>query len=141
MTRTLNRVMSDLDSLGVEVVECKLKASRAIASQDGSVALDSRGLSATELCEILMHESGHFLSGAFYNPHAVYDIKAKAERRAEKAAVRRYIPFREFVSTMQKGLQTPHELAEHYGVTEDAICKAYYYYRDVCGYSFDQGKE
>lgn len=138
MNNTLNRIYDDLESLGIEVVECELKNNQAIASQGGCIALDSRGLASPELCVVLGHECGHFLTGAFYNPYAPYDIKSKAERRAQRAAIRRYIPYDDLIIQMRRGCQTAHELADYYGVTPEAIMMAYYYYRDVLGLSFSK---
>lgn len=43
-----------------------------------------RGLSSVDEKEALAHELGHCEYGGFYNRHSKYDIRAKAERRADK---------------------------------------------------------
>ena len=49
--------------------------------------------SSAELRTALIHEDGHFASGAFYLPYSPYQLKAQAEYRADKAAVLKHIPY------------------------------------------------
>ena len=90
--------------------------------------------SSAEVRTALIHEDGHFASGAFYLPYSPYQLKAQAEYRADKAAVLKHIPYPELAARLRRG-DTLADAAEYFCVTEDFLCKAYALYRDM-GYSF-----
>ena len=77
----------------------------------------------------LAHELGHCESGAFYNIHAVCDIRAKHERRADKWAIKKLVPKDELKEAC-KWCNNLWELSEHFGVTEDFMQKALDYYNE-----------
>ena len=85
-----------------------------------------------ECCTALIHEDGHFESGAFYKPFSVYQVKQQAENKAWRSAFRKRIPWCELKSEILKGFSV-WEIAEHFNVTAQCIWDAYLYYRDVCG--------
>ncbi len=72
----------------------------------------------------LGHELGHCLTGSFYNPYTPYDLRRRQENRADKWAVRKLVPRKDFDNAVADGCCTLWELAEHFGVTEDFIRKA-----------------
>lgn len=56
---------NDLQRLGVDVAELKLKANTAIAFMDNFLVIDrSRCKTAAKERTVLAHEAGHYLSGA-----------------------------------------------------------------------------
>lgn len=58
---------NDLQGLGVDVAELKLKANTAIAFMDNFLVIDrSHCKTAAKERTVLAHEAGHYLSGAFY---------------------------------------------------------------------------
>ena len=90
--------------------------------------------STAEVRTALIHEDGHFASGAFYLPYSPYQLKAQAEYRAATAAVLKHIPYPELAARLRRG-DTLADAAEYFCVTEDFLRKAYDLYRDM-GYSF-----
>lgn len=130
-------VCADLARAGVAVVECPLKENACMCLADGAlVAMDSaRFESQQEQSTALIHEAGHFLSGAFYTPYSPYQVKAQAEYRADKAATLQYIPLCDLVEEMRCGFSV-WEIAEHFNVTPEFIWRAYTIYRDNLGISF-----
>ena len=91
--------------------------------------------SQQEQATALIHEAGHFLSGAFYTPYSPYQVRAQAEYRADKAATLQYIPLCDLVEEMRCGFSV-WEIAEHFNVTPEFIWRAYTIYRDNLGISF-----
>lgn len=85
---------------------------------------------------ILIHEKGHFDSGAFYTASSPYLLKEQAERRADRAAILRYIPLEELRECLAAGMVEIWDLAEYFGVTEAFMRKCVEYYRDTLGMSF-----
>lgn len=132
MERTADAVYCDLEEHGVVVFEYPMKKGPCISSQDGFLAIDSRDLTSTEEYTALIHERGHFKSGAFYTPYSPYQIKAQAEYRADRSAILDSIPYSEMAMQLNSGLEL-WELAEHFGVTEDYCLKAYLFYKDRYG--------
>ena len=132
------RVLEDADALGIDVFNCTFKANVAIASRDGYIGIDfSRLETQAEVNTVLSHEMGHILSGAFYHPENPFDVRGRAESRADSTAFRRYVPYDEMLMCFKRGVTQQWELAEHFGLTEESIIKAYLYYKDVCGYEFE----
>lgn len=84
---------------------------------------------------ILIHEKGHFDSGAFYTMSSPYPLKEQAERRADRAAILQYIPLEELRDCLAGGIVEIWDLAEHFGVTEEFMRKSIGYYRDILGIS------
>lgn len=76
----------------------------------------------------LAHELGHCETGAFYNRYALYDIRAKHERKADKWAIKKLIPKDELKQAF-KSCRNRFELSEYFGVTEDFMQKALDYYK------------
>lgn len=137
MTRTLEKVYSDLSDRRVDVFYCPLGCNVSIASADGYIGVDVDRLdTSAKVCDVMMHESGHFISGAFYNPDASYDIRSRAEYRADKAAFLRYIPYAELARVLTDDCTACAVAAEHFGVSLKTVEKAYYFYKNVQGRSF-----
>ncbi len=136
MGNTMEEIYGDLEEQGVTVFSCPMKESAAISSADGFIGVDYRQFSTQqEQATALIHEAGHFLSGAFYTPYSPYQVKAQAEYRADKAATLQYIPLCDLVEEMRCGFSV-WEIAEHFNVTPEFIWRAYTIYRDNLGISF-----
>lgn len=77
----------------------------------------------------LMHELGHCRTGAFYDMYSPLQVRGKSEYKANKWALRKFIPKQELFKLIKKGYKL-YELAEHFNVTEDYIRIAYKFYFD-----------
>ena len=134
MYNSLAAVCEDMQSNGISVVECELKSNPSLCMEKGRiVGYDRRKFeNEAECCTALIHEDGHFESGAFYKPFSVYQVKQQAENKAWRSAFRKRIPWCELKSEILKGFSV-WEIAEHSNVTAQCIWDAYLYYRDVCG--------
>ena len=137
MYNSTEELYSSLEEQGVTVFACSMKGtSAAISSSDGFIGLDyNRIHNQQEEATVLIHEEGHFSSGAFYVPYSPYQIKAQAEYRADKAAALKRVPLRALVADMRCGLSI-WEIAEHFNVTPAFIWRAYTIYRDHMGVDF-----
>lgn len=109
---------------------------RCLSLQNGRIVgiNTARFDSSAEVRTALIHEDGHFASGAFYLP--VFALPAQSAGRipADKAAVLKHIPYPELAARLRRG-DTLADAAEYFCVTEDFLRKAYALYRDM-GYSF-----
>lgn len=76
----------------------------------------------------LAHEIGHCEKGAFYNIYSELDVRARHELRADRWAIKKLIPFDEFMTALKSGTTEVWELADYFNVTEDFILKAVEYY-------------
>lgn len=130
-------ICADLERAGVSVVECRLQANKCLSLADGAlVALDpSRFDSQQEEATALMHEEGHFTSGAFYTPYSPYQLRAQAEYRADKAAVLKRVPLAELVEQLRAGCSV-FEIAEHFNITPAFLLRAYTIYSQHLGVDF-----
>lgn len=82
MNTSVGAMYNDLQGLGVDVAELKLKANTAIAFMDNFLVIDrSRCKTTAKERTVLAHEAGHYLSGAFYLAYSPYEIKEQAENR------------------------------------------------------------
>ena len=74
MNTSVGAMYNDLQGLGVDVAELKLKANTAIAFMDNFLVIDrSRCKTTAKERTVLAHEAGHYLSGAFYLAYSPYD--------------------------------------------------------------------
>lgn len=76
----------------------------------------------------LAHETGHCVTGSFYNIYATNDLRQRHEIRADKWAIRELIPPTELNKAVANGYTELWDLAEYFGVTEDFVKKAICYY-------------
>jgi len=76
----------------------------------------------------LGHELGHCLTGSFYSIHTAVDCRQRHENRADKWAILQMIPVNDLDDAVAQGCTELWELAERFGVTEDFMRKAVYYY-------------
>ena len=126
MYNSLAAVCEDMQSNGISVVECELKSNPSLCMEKGRiVGYDRRKFeNEAECCTALIHEDGHFESGAFYKPFSVYQVKQQAENKAWRSAFRKRIPWCELKSEILKGFSV-WEIAEHFNVTAQCIWDAY----------------
>jgi len=84
----------------------------------------------------LAHEVGHCVTGSFYNIYSPLDRRERHEHNADVWAIKKLLPFIEMEGAMRAGYVEVWELADYFGVTEDFIRKAEWYYTEVLGLSF-----
>lgn len=92
------------------------------------IAIDQR-LNVQQEREALAHELGHCEYGGFYNRHSKYDIRAKAERRADKWAFARLVPYGRLMQAVRHGVTDVWELAELFDVSCEFMHRAIAYYK------------
>lgn len=132
MPYDLDSTVAELEREDIVVLDCPLRANRCLALANGRmVGVDSRRFGTqAELRTALIHEDGHFASGAFYTAYSPYQLRAQAEHRADKAAVLKYLPYEELSARLRAG-DTLSEAAEYFCVTEDFLRKACELYRNM----------
>ena len=77
----------------------------------------------------LAHELGHCEYGGFYNRYSKYDIRAKAERRADKWAFAKLVPYGRLMQAVRHGIAEVWELAELFDVSCEFMQRAVDYYK------------
>ena len=91
------------------------------------IAIDQR-LNVQQEREALAHELGHCEYGGFYNRYSKYDIRAKAERRADKWAFARLVPYGRLMQAVRHGVTEVWDLAELFDVSCEFMQRAIAYY-------------
>lgn len=128
----------DLASLGVNVIDLKLKANTAIAFLDNFMVIDrSKCKTSARERTVLAHEAGHYISGAFYLAYSPYEVKEQAEHRAFSASVEKYLPASEIQKCYKMGLTENWQLADYFNLDEDFIEKALRYWTECRGVDFN----
>lgn len=112
----------------VPIEKCR---SFTIESESGSYIFVSSGLPRREEKQKTAHELGHCEYGGFYNRYSCFDIRAKAERRANKWAYTKLMPVREIKEACRHGFQEIWQIAEYFDVTCEYASNALDYYRSV----------
>jgi len=79
--------------------------------------------------QALAHELGHCEYGGFYNRYSRYDIRAKAERRADKWAFSKLVPYGQIMEAVHQGFTEVWELADHFDVSCEFMSRALEYYK------------
>lgn len=94
---------------------------------------DSFGTYIEEKC-VLAEELGHYYMDATYSPYCQdLQIISKQELKAKKWAYNVLIPFEDLRRAILKGKTSILSLAEHFGVTNDFMCKCINFYLDKYG--------
>lgn len=128
----------DLTELGVDVVDLKLKANVAIAFFDDFLVIDrEKCKTSTQERTVLAHETGHYLSGAFYLANSPYEVKEQSEHKALAASCEKYLPPDEIRAAMRSGYTETWQLAEYFDLEEDYIKKALHYWTECKGINFN----
>ena len=129
---TNEALMSFAESRGYEIFYLPLTENSALTVEcDGYHIALAKQLERAAEKEVLAHELGHCEYGGVYNRHSAYDIKAKAEYRADKWAYSRIVPVRQVRSAIRRGIATAWELADSFGVSCQYMQKAVDYYRTI----------
>ena len=98
-------------------------------SMPGVVVLNKNKIKTTRDEKIhLAHELGHCQTGSFYRIDTL-ETRERMEHRADRWAIKKLIPFSDFVSALKSGITERWELAEYFNVSEDYINKAYLLYK------------
>lgn len=92
------------------------------------IAIDQR-LNVQQEREALAHELGHCEYGGFYNRYSKYDIRAKAERRADKWAFAKLVPYGQLMQAVRHGVTEVLDLAELFDVSCEFMQRAIAYYK------------
>ena len=92
------------------------------------IAIDQR-LNVQQEREALAHELGHCEYGGFYNRYSKYDIRAKAERRADKWAFARLVPYGRLMQAVRHDITEVWDLAELFDVSCEFMQRAIAYYK------------
>lgn len=117
---------------GHEVIYAQLENNSSFAVEfDRCLIVVSKHLTRIKEKELLAHELGHCENGGFYNRHSRYDIRAKAERRADKWAYYKLVPPGKVQHAMNHGAHETWELAEMFDVSCEYMHKALEYYKSV----------
>lgn len=136
MFNALVHVYQDLEAQGITVFSCPLQGNKSIASMDGFIGIDpARFDTQAEEATALIHEEGHFTSGAFYTPYSPYQLRAQAEYRADRAASLKRVPLAELVEQLRAG-GSVFEISEHFNVTPAFLLRAYMIYSEHLGVDF-----
>ena len=126
---TLLEIYQDCDKKGIDIDYYPMKIAKSLAFPEGWIVIDVDKIdNSIEEKEILAHEEAHIETGSFYNVYSSLDIKAKHERKAEKATIKKLIPKNELIDAIQCGFIDHWELAEYFGVSDKFMLKAMEFY-------------
>ena len=129
-TAALRACYARLEAMGVDVFTCPMQNHKALCSPDGALALNPAAIeSGAEEQAILLHEEGHFATGAFYTVQSPYTIRQKQENIANRYIYKRYFPPQRLQSAMAAGLREPWQLAEYFDLPEAMIREMLDYYQ------------
>ena len=130
-TMSNETLLNYASSRGHEILFRNLTATKAITFEENGrfyIAL-ANNLSRTEEKELAAHELGHCEYGGTYCRSTKYGLKARAEYRANKWAYYQLVSPDEISECAHRGIVTPWELAEHFEVSCEFMCRALGYYQ------------
>lgn len=128
---TVEALADQAAAKGHELLYVPLSAlpSFSIEDREGAHIFLSRTLCDVQEKEALAHELGHCEYGGFYNRYSKYDIRAKAERRADKWAFAKLVPYGQLMQAVREGVTENWELAERFGVSCEFMARVTAYYQ------------
>ena len=112
--------LAESENIPVYCFDLPLTRSMSVCNNElCAIAIDPFALESTAQEKVLLgHELGY----------SDYDVKAKAEYKADKWAVKKLIPKDELKNAADSGITEVWELAEYFNVTEDFVKRAIYIY-------------
>ena len=118
------------DKRKIEINDVKMNELQSISLPigNGYIAME-QGLSNAEYITHLAHELGHIETWSFYNINSKFQLKAKAEYKANAWAFKKLIPIKELKKAVQNGQKEIWQLAETFEVTEDFMLNAVLYHK------------
>lgn len=132
---TLTQLYQIADDNKIDVYHYPLTPILSI-SLPGVIGIDADRISSeTEEKERLAHELGHCLLHAFYSINSM-ETKGRMEKRANRWAIKKLVPFDELKEAFSLGIHEPWELAEYFDVSEEQIENAIHYYTNTLGKTF-----
>lgn len=134
----LEDIIKQEDILFIET-DSKKQPSKAMQDLDGcAIFFNDKAFATTaKKREVLYHETGHCVTGSFYNIYSPFDIRQKHENTADRWAIKELLPFDEMRGAMREGYTEVWELAEYFDVTESFVRRAYDYYINARGLDFN----
>ena len=128
---TVEALADQAAAKGHELLYVSLSALPSFSIEDGEGGhiFLSRSLCGVQGKEALAHELGHCEYGGFYNRYSKYDIRAKAERRADKWAFAKLVPYGQLMQAVRHGITEVWELAELFDVSCEFMYRAISYYQ------------
>lgn len=129
-SKELDRI-ADKENITIMDTKCPECGSISHMTTNGNCYIgidDSKKMTKEELNVHKAHEIGHCVEGAFYNKYAKYDIISKHEYRADRWAIKKFIPEDELIEAFENNILETWNLAEHFEVTEEFMIKALEFY-------------
>lgn len=88
----------------------------------------------------LIHEVSHCATGCTHKVSSQYDLVAKHEYKANRRAIETYLPLDRLRAALRAGYTEPWQLAEYFGLPEEAIRLALHYWTDCRGFDLNTGR-
>ena len=101
----------------------------SIDDGEGAHIFLSRSLCGVQEKEALAHELGHWDERGCYTRSSKYALRAKAERRADKWAFARLVPYGQLMQAVRHGVTEVWDLAELFDVSCEFMQRAIAYYK------------
>lgn len=135
MQNTLNRNTAKLNNLYILAEKNNIPidencpaqiVSMSLKLKDGTKIIGISDVDNSEYTklELVAHEMGHCITDSFYVGYSPFELRAKYERRADRWAVNRLVPFRSLCRAVEDGYRELWELAEYFDVSCQFIEKA-----------------
>lgn len=142
-TLAIERAYNRLENMGVEVLICPFAKNTAMVDPDGFLALNPTRLhTGAQEHAVLLHEEGHFATGAFYRLDSPYTLRQQQENIANRYVFERYFPPERLLAAMRAGCTEPWQLAEYFDLPQDFVEAMLAYYTEARGVDFSaQGQE
>ncbi|MBQ2847216.1 MAG: ImmA/IrrE family metallo-endopeptidase [Clostridia bacterium] len=129
-----NELYEIAEKNGTEIVCCDLPRTCSVSVRTASgccfIGIDPFEIETTAQERVhLAHEIGHCETLSFYNTYSPLDIREKQEKKADRWAVSKLVPFDELNEAFERGTVEIWDLAELFDVTEEFMLKAIEIYK------------
>lgn len=104
-----------------------------------AIFLDFSKIHSTRLLRgVCCHELGHVATGALHKVDSPFELAERSEYRANRWAVRTFLPEEAFREAFAAGYTEPWQLAEYFDLPQQDIEKALHYWQDAQGVDFNK---
>lgn len=130
---SLQQIYCEYESAGIRLHHWHTPCGATTLEMQGNYAVFVDFFKCTSIAELkwkLAHEYGHASTGATHHVHSPYQLVQQHEFKANKRAALTFIPPAAFRAAFAQAITEPWDLAEHFGLPQRDVVKAWNYYSE-----------
>ncbi|MBR3379287.1 MAG: ImmA/IrrE family metallo-endopeptidase [Bacillus sp. (in: Bacteria)] len=120
---------------GHKVYDMVLKENQSFCVEEDGECFIAMNKNQSDLSykEHLLHELGHCEYGGFYNYHSPYDVRSRAENKANRWAYIHALPIDKVQEAIKSGCEEVWQIAEYFDLPPEFVAEGLKFYVEQLG--------